>query len=84
MNSRVVMLPGRGGRLRPVRMGGRKGMADVIACLPPGGRYAAFEIKRYGQRATPEQRAFLDSVKKAGGIGEVIYDIKELEKALAC
>ena len=32
--SRVVMLPGKGGRDRPVRMGGVKGMADIIGCAP--------------------------------------------------
>ena len=33
-NSRVVMLPGRGGKPAPYRMGGVKGMADVIGVQP--------------------------------------------------
>ena len=33
-NSRVVMLPGKGGKPAPYRMGGVKGMADIIGCLP--------------------------------------------------
>lgn len=83
MNSRVVMMPGRGGRMRPVRMGGRKGMADVIACLPPHGRYAAFEIKRPGEKPTLEQRAFLREVARAGGLGAVVYSVTDVENALA-
>lgn len=35
MNSRVVMLPGKGGKDTPYRMGGVKGMADIIGCVPP-------------------------------------------------
>ena len=34
MNSRVVMLPGKGGKQRPYRMGGVKGMADVLFLAP--------------------------------------------------
>jgi len=34
MNSRVVMMPGKGGRLAPYRMGGVKGMADIIGMVP--------------------------------------------------
>lgn len=34
MNSRVVMLPGKGGKLRPVRFGGVKGMADILGSVP--------------------------------------------------
>jgi hypothetical protein len=45
MNSRVFMVPGRNGRPRPLRAGGRKGMSDIIACLPPSGRYLAIEVK---------------------------------------
>jgi hypothetical protein len=33
-NSRVVMLPGKGGKQRPYRMGGVKGMADIVGCVP--------------------------------------------------
>ena len=34
MNSRVVMLPGRSGKSTPYRMGGVKGMADIIGIMP--------------------------------------------------
>ncbi len=33
-NSRVVMLPGKGGKPAPYRMGGVKGMADVLGVVP--------------------------------------------------
>jgi hypothetical protein len=40
MNSRVVMMPGQGGQLRPVRFGA-PGMADIIGLLKPSGRFVA-------------------------------------------
>ena len=41
-----------------------KGYADIHGMLP-GGRYFALEVKQPGERATPEQRAFLDAAGKA-------------------
>ncbi len=56
-NSRVMMLPGKGGRLRPVRFGGVKGASDIIA-VGPQGRFIAIEVKRHGGKATLEQQGY--------------------------
>ena len=82
MNSRVVTLPGRGGRLRPVRMGGTKGCADLLCCVPPHGRWLALEVKRPGGKGTPEQWAFLASIQRAGGVGEFVTSVEEAMAAL--
>lgn len=58
-----------------------KGVADVIA-LSPGGRFAAFEIKRPGKRAGKDQIAFLDEVRARGGIAAVIDSLESLEDLL--
>jgi hypothetical protein len=77
MNSRVVMMPGRGGRQRPVRFG-EKGMADIIGVLKPSGRYVAIEVKRPGQHPTPEQEAFLREVGECNGIAIVARSVQDV------
>lgn len=44
-NTRVVMMPGRGGRPRPVRFGGLAGSPDVMAILP-GNKFLGVETKK--------------------------------------
>jgi hypothetical protein len=94
-NSRVVMLPGKGGKDRPVRMGGVKGMADIIGCVPwygchgpqPGqygaepriGRLLAIECKSETGRPTPEQTAFLAAVVRAGGIAFLARSVRDVQ-----
>lgn len=66
----------------------RKGYADLHGMLP-GGRYFALEVKRPGEKATPEQLAFLDAVRSGGGIAaavrswqdarSVLFDEREVE-----
>jgi len=62
---------------------GAIGVSDIIACCPPHGRYLAIEVKKQGRYPTPEQRVFLESIHKAGGIGIVARSIDDVEKALA-
>jgi len=84
-NSRVLMLPGKGGRLRPVRFGGVKGASDIIA-IGPQGRFIAIEVKRPGEHATPEQAAYLAEIRRHGGVGLVATSAQdvayELERML--
>jgi hypothetical protein len=77
MNSRVVMLPGKGGKERPVRFG-EKGMADIIGVLKPSGRYVAIEVKRPGEQPTPEQEAFLREVADCNGIAIVARSVQDV------
>ena len=88
MNSRVVMLPGRGGKPAPYRMGGVKGMADIIGCVPRytqpfdggfAGRFLAIEVKSAEGKPTPEQVAFLAAVVRAGGLAFMARSVKDVQ-----
>lgn len=54
---------------------GFPGMSDVMGQLRRSGRFLAIEVKRPGEKPTPEQIAFLDTVNAAGGLGFVAYRI---------
>jgi hypothetical protein len=58
-----------------------RGYPDIHGMLP-GGRYFALEVKQPGERATPEQRAFIDSVLAGGGIAGVVYSYEDARKLL--
>ena len=58
-----------------------KGMADLHGMLPDG-RYFALEVKRPGERATPEQQAFLAAVQAGGGLAEVVHGFEEVANVL--
>ena len=58
-----------------------KGMADLHGMLPDG-RYFALEIKRPGEKATPEQQAFLAAVQAGGGIAAVVRGFEEVANVL--
>ena len=88
-NSRVVMLPGKGGKERPYRMGGVKGMADIIGCVPRyttpfdggyAGRFLAIEVKSAEGKPTPEQTNFLAAVVRAGGIAFLARSVKDVQE----
>lgn len=62
---------------------GMKGVSDILAVLPPGGRLLAVETKRPdGGRLTDDQRAFLEAVCAAGGLALVVDDVAQLIAAL--
>lgn len=48
------------------------GSSDLIGWTADG-RFLALECKAKGGRATPEQLNFIEQVKKAGGVGGVVY-----------
>ena len=58
-----------------------RGYPDLHGMLP-GGRYFALEVKRPGERATPEQREFIDAVLGGGGIAGVVYGYEDARKLL--
>jgi len=80
-NSRVLMLPGKGGRIRPVRFGGVKGASDIIA-IGAGGRFMAIEVKRPGGRPTLEQAAYLSEIRRHGGVGIVATSAQDVATML--
>jgi hypothetical protein len=62
---------------------GPKGASDVVACLPPSGRWLCVECKlRARDRATPAQAAWLSGMEKAGALVLLVRDVRELEAAL--
>jgi len=79
-NSRVLMLPGKGGRLRPVRFG-VKGGSDIIA-IGLQGRFMAIEVKRPGEKATVEQDMYLREIRRHAGIGIVATCVQDVATAL--
>lgn len=73
----VGAIPSRDGRFR--QNNSMRGMSDVHAILPPKGTALWIEVKRKGKKATVEQKAFLDRVNNAGGIGIVAYSVEDVE-----
>lgn len=67
------------GGFRPFRLGD-KGIADLIGCTPTG-RFLAIEVKRKGGKISDEQVAFLDSVRRVGGIGLVAQSLDDVMAA---
>lgn len=58
-----------------------KGKADIEGQLPDG-RYFALEVKRPGEKPTPEQVEFLATVRRNNGLAAVIVDYDEARIAL--
>jgi len=61
---------------------GWKGCADVIGQLRDG-RFLAVEVKAPNGRLRPEQAAFLDQVRGAGGVGFVARNCADVARELA-
>jgi hypothetical protein len=71
---------------RYVKFNDKPGCSDSLVCLP-GGRFLALEVKRLGADKTAakrkaEQRAFLDEIVKAGGLGLIVRSLDQLKAAL--
>jgi hypothetical protein len=61
---------------------GSVGMSDVIAILPPHGRFVAVEVKSAKGKVTPAQQGFLDQVNAAGGRGFVARSVSDVAREL--
>lgn len=66
----------------PVRFGLAVGSADLVGIVAPSGRFLAVEVKMPNGRLTPEQEAWLATVRRFGGIAEVARSIEDAEKIL--
>jgi len=89
-NSRVVDMVGKGGKVRPYRMG-FKGCPDIVGWKrdeDDAGKFLAvflaIEVKAEGKEGdvTVEQRAFLDKVLADGGIAVVASCVGHVAAAL--
>lgn len=78
--------PPNGGYRRPVEakilngLGVKAGVSDLIFLHQ--GRFFALELKADKGRTTPAQREFIESVKLAGGSGEVAHGLDNALKVL--
>lgn len=70
------------GKRRFFRFNGARGCSDILGVLPRSGRFLAVEVKRPGGKLTPDQAAFLDRIRAAGGLALVVRSDRELEAAL--
>lgn len=81
-NRGVVRGPGKDGRERLIIYGGMKGASNIRGVLAPPGRAVAIEVKRPGEKPTPEQAAYLERVRAAGGLAFVATSIDDVIREL--
>ena len=91
-NSGAFRLHGAGGD-RFVRAG-FPGISDILGILRLAvqldgptqrwynGRFLAIEVKRPGQKPTPDQQAFLAAVKANGGVAFIATSVEDVRKEL--
>ena len=73
---------------RWVTFGLAEGSSDLVGCVTVQcwetgrsvARLLALEVKRPGQRPRPEQVAWLDVVRRAGGVAGVVTSVGEAEE----
>lgn len=68
-------------RTHSVRYGLAPGSSDLIGWTADG-RFLALEVKTPRGRLTAEQRAFLDAVNRAGGVGACVRSAEEALRAI--
>lgn len=59
-----------------------KGIADILVCYR--GKYIALEVKQHYGELRMLQRLFLRRVRRAEGIGEIVYDIEIVRRIIRC
>ena len=70
-----------GGKRRFVKFNDTPGVSDLLVCLH--GRFVAIEVKRpKGSKILPDQLAFLDSIRQAGGIAFIAKSIEDVRVSL--
>lgn len=69
------------GEERTIRFTSINGVSDIIGVLRDG-RFLAVECKRPGNGPTEEQKAFLDAVRRRGGVALIVYDVDDLAETL--
>jgi hypothetical protein len=60
-----------------------KGSADLVGCLAPSGRFFALEVKTATGRVRPEQRVWLEVVRRFGGFATVVRSVDDALAAVA-
>lgn len=57
-----------------------KGVSDILAILPPSGRFVAIEVKTSIGRASPEQKEFIKQIMDKGGLAFVARSVEDVRK----
>jgi len=81
INTQGVPMWNEGNRLKGFRPSPMKGVADILG-VKKGGQFFAIEVKKKGNKASPEQLHFLAEVERRGGIAMVAYNLEEVIKLL--
>ena len=83
LRNNVGMLKDERGQYVRYGLGGNGG-SDLIGWTTVQGRavFTAIEVKRKGKKPTPEQVAFVDAIKAAGGIGAVCFSVQDFLDAV--
>lgn len=63
------------------RFTGKKGVSDILGCLPDG-RFLAVEVKRPEGKLSPDQMDFLHTIDDLGGVALWVSSTEELERDL--
>lgn len=63
----------------PVRYGLAPGSADLIGLVLKTGQFLAVEVKTPIGRLSPEQKAWLETIRRFGGIAEVMRTVEDAE-----
>jgi hypothetical protein len=64
------------------KTGGKCGTPDILACVPPTGRFLAIERRLAGRRLEPAQAAEIERIRSAGGCAIVAYSLREVMEGL--
>ena len=67
---------------RYIRANTQRGQSDIQGTLKGSGKTIALEVKSATGRATPEQLQYLQTIRSAGGIGEVVRSVDDVIRIL--
>lgn len=70
----------RGGSVTGFRSGGKSGISDIVAVLPPQGRGLFIEIKTGKDKLRSEQIGFQRNVELMGAVYLVVKDFDDFKK----
>lgn len=62
------------------RTAAKKGVSDILGCLPPSGKLIAIEIKIGKDRLSPEQEGFLKNLEHAGALTFIAKDFESFKE----
>ncbi|MDZ7699501.1 MAG: VRR-NUC domain-containing protein [Deltaproteobacteria bacterium] len=61
---------------------GRRGVSDIVGCLPGSGRMICVEVKTDRGRVTEYQQQFIEDVNRSGGLGFVARSVEDVRDKL--